>query len=301
MARPGVRLAIAWFILIVLGAAWGGTIPLTKIAVSEGNQPFGLIFWQLVISVLVLAIVQAFGGAWPKINKQMVLYFIVVGLLGTILPNSFSYLAAAHLPGGVLSIMIATVPMFTLVMALALRLEQPSLIRLLGVVIGFGAMLMLILPDTSLPDPSKALFILVAVVAPVCYASEANYVALKAPEGTDPVSTVFLSSLIGIAFVAPLAIGSGQWIDPTEEFGKPEWALVASAIIHAITYCAYLWLIRFGGPVFSVQMAYPVTLSGVFLSMYFLDETYSGWVWGALIAVIIGLVLVQPRSHEAST
>ena len=284
----------------MLGAAWGGTIPLMKVAVSTGHQPLGLIFWQLVVSVIVLAFVQMFSGDWPKINRQMIFYFVVIGLLGTILPNSFSYLAAANLPGGVMSIMIATVPMFTLVMALMLKLEQPSLIRLMGVVIGFAAMLMLILPDTSLPDPSKALFILVAVVAPVCYAGEANYVALKAPAGSDPISTVFFSSAIGIGIVAPMAFVSDQWIDPTAQFGNPEWALVASAVIHAVTYCAYLWLIRFGGPVFSVQMAYPVTLSGVFLSMYFLNESYSGWVWGALIAVILGLVLVQPREHEHS-
>lgn len=272
-----------------------------KIAVSTGHQPLGLIFWQLVVSAIVLAFVQVFSGDWPNINRQMLLYFVVIGLIGTILPNSFSYLAAANLPGGVMSIMIATVPMFTLVMALALKLEQPSLTRLLGVVIGFAAMLMLILPDTSLPDPSKALFILVAVIAPICYAGEANYVALKAPAGSDPISTVFFSSLIGIGIVAPLAFGSGQWIAPTIELGKPEWALVASSVIHAVTYSAYLWLIRFGGPVFSVQMAYPVTLSGVFLSMYLLNESYSNWVWGALIAVIVGLVLVQPRDTDAST
>ena len=293
-------MAIAWFILIVLGAAWGGTIPLMKVAVSTGHQPLGLIFWQMAVSAISLALVQVFSGVLPKVNRQLILYFVVIALIGTILPNSFSYLAAANLPGGVMSIMIATVPMFTLMMALALKLEQPSLIRLLGVVIGLGAMLMLILPDTSLPDPSKALFILVAIIAPFCYAAEANYVALKAPTGTDPISTVFFSSVIGIGIAAPLAVGSGQWIDPTVSMGKPEWALVASSVIHALTYSAYLWLIRFGGPVFSVQMAYPVTLSGVFLSMYFLNESYSGWVWGALIAVILGLVLVQPREYEHS-
>ncbi len=295
---PSSRLAVAWFILIVLGAAWGATIPLTKIAVSEGNQPFGLIFWQLVISSAALAGLQFFSSHRQKFNREILFYFLVIGFIGTILPNSFSYLAAQHLPGGILSLMIAIVPMVTLVMALVLKLESPSFVRLLGVLVGFTAMLMLLLPDTSLPDPSKALFILVAMVAPICYAGEANYVALKAQRDTDPLSTVLYSSIIGAFIMAPIAFGSGQWIDLSSQFGKPEWALVLSSLIHAFTYSAYLWLVRFGGPVFSVQMAYPVTLSGVFLSMYFLEESYSGWVWGALITLIVGLTLVQPRGEK---
>ncbi|MCP4818147.1 MAG: EamA/RhaT family transporter, partial [Shimia sp.] len=39
-----------WFgILLAIGAGWGLTQPLTKIAVSEGYEPLGLIFWQLAI------------------------------------------------------------------------------------------------------------------------------------------------------------------------------------------------------------------------------------------------------------
>ena len=74
---PQARLAVAWFILIVLGAAWGGTIPLTKIAVSEGNQPFGLIFWQLVISSIVLAVVRFFSKHQQIFNRQILFYFLL--------------------------------------------------------------------------------------------------------------------------------------------------------------------------------------------------------------------------------
>ena len=36
--------------LLCLGAGWGLTQPLTKIAVTHGLEPFGMIFWQMVIA-----------------------------------------------------------------------------------------------------------------------------------------------------------------------------------------------------------------------------------------------------------
>ena len=48
--------------LLLMGAGWGLSVPLSKIAVSTGHQPFGLIFWQLVIVVLVLGAICRFRG-----------------------------------------------------------------------------------------------------------------------------------------------------------------------------------------------------------------------------------------------
>jgi len=246
----------------------------------------------------VLGLVLAILGIRPAISSRTLFYFLIVCLLGTILPNSFSYWAISHLQAGIVAIAIATVPMFTLVLALGLRLEKPSILRLCGVLTGFAAVVMLIVPDTSLPEPEAAIFVVVALIAPLCYGAEANYVAEKAPAGVDPVSTIFLAALMGIVITGPLAVASGQWIDITRPWGNPEVALVASSVIHALTYCGYIWLVGFGGAVFSAQIAYPVTLSGMFFSILLLDETYSNWVWAALVMVIIGLAMVQPRKQE---
>jgi drug/metabolite transporter (DMT)-like permease len=44
-------------LLVVLGAGWGITQPLTKLAVSTGHGHFGLIFWQLVIGAVLMAVI----------------------------------------------------------------------------------------------------------------------------------------------------------------------------------------------------------------------------------------------------
>ena len=77
-----------------MGAGWGMTIPLSKIAVSGGYQHFGLIFWQLVICSVSLGIVLAARGRWPKLTPATFRLFLLIALIGTILPNSASYKAA---------------------------------------------------------------------------------------------------------------------------------------------------------------------------------------------------------------
>lgn len=297
-SNPRNRKIIAWVAMLIIGVFWGATIPLTKIAVSTGYQPLGLIVWQLIIGMAILGVFLFFKGWQPELSREKLIFYGLLSIFGTLLPNGFSYVASAQLPAGVMAIAIATVPMFTLAMALGIRLEQFSSKRVLGVMIGFAAMVMIAAPQSSLPDPSKAIFVLVALIAPFCYGIETNLIAAKTPEKTDPVSTLFIASVLGLVIVMPLAWGTGQWVDITQGLDVPIYALIAASIIHSITYVGYIWLVGFGGPVFGVQVAYPVTLSGVVLSIIFLNEGYSVWIWAALALVMIGLMLVQPNLEE---
>jgi len=296
--NPRTRKIIAWVAMLIIGALWGASIPLIKVAVSTGHQPLGLIFWQLVIGIIVLGVPIIAKGLRPLISREALWFYFWLTLSGTLLPNTFSYVAAAQLPAGVMAIAIATVPMFTLVMALGIGLEKFSLIRVLGVLIGFLAMIMIAAPETSLPDPAKAIFVLVALIAPFCYGIETNVLAAKTPKKADPISTLFMASIIGLIVVTPFTLGSGQMIDLRGSWDVAIHAMIATSIIHAVTYVGYIWLVGFGGPVFGVQVAYPVTISGVVFSIIFLDEGYSAWIWSALVLVIIGLALVQPKLHN---
>ncbi|MGI9482487.1 MAG: DMT family transporter [Hyphomicrobiales bacterium] len=283
------------FLLLGTGICWGATMPLTKTAVSTGHQPIGLIFWQLVFSSVLLSVLVLVRGRRPHLSREFLFYFLMVGLLGTLIPNSFSYLAAAQLPAGVMAISIATVPMFALVLALGFRIERFSARRLAGVGLGALAVVLLVGPEASLPDPAKAVFVLVALIAPFCYGLETIYIALKAPKGVDPVATLLGASLIGAIIAAPIAFSTGLFVDLTQPWGTPEWALLTSSVFHVVAYTSYIWLIGRAGPVFSSQIAYIVTIAGVFISSIALSETYSPWTWAALALMLGGIALVQPR------
>jgi drug/metabolite transporter (DMT)-like permease len=289
------RLVMA-FVLAGVGVAWGMTIPLTKIAVSTGHRPFGLIFWQLVFSVIALGGISVCRRVRPPLHRRVLVHYLVIGLTGTILPNSFSFLAIAQLPAGVIAIIIASVPMFVLVIANGVGIERFSIIRSAGVVLGAVAVAILVIPDTSLPEPGKRMFILVALAAPFFYAVEANYVAVRTPPGIDPVMTLLGASVVGVLIAGPMAVATGTWVDLFISWSAPEWALLFSSLCHVMAYIGYIWLVGRAGPVFSSQVAYVVTLAGVFLSALVLSENYSGWVWMALALMVGGLALVQPRA-----
>ena len=112
--------------------------------------------------------------------------------------------------------------------------------------------------------------------------------------GLNPVEAIFWASLIGILISLPLTAVTGHWIDLSRAWGAAEYALLGLSVLHAFCYAGYVWLVRRAGTVFAAQVAYIVTGFGVFWSMILLDERYSGWIWGAVVLMTIGLFLVQP-------
>ncbi|MBX2869737.1 MAG: DMT family transporter [Acidiferrobacterales bacterium] len=286
--------------LTLFGLFWALTVPMTKIAVSTGHQPPGLIFWQLVIAVLVLGAVVFFTNKRLLLSMDALRYYLVIALLGTLFPNSFSYLAAAHLPAGVMAISLATVPMFSLLIALVIRSEVFQSGRLLGVLLGAVAVSLLIWPEESLPDPEKTVFVLVALVAAASYGAEGNYVARRAMQQVDPVVAVFGASIIGLIICLPVVIFGDFWVPVYPAPGKAELALLASSLIHALVYTGYIWLVGKTSAVFASQIAYVVTIGGVLASALVLRETYSAWVMASLLLMMLGLFLVQPKQKTST-
>ena len=85
--------------LLIMGIGWGATIPLTKVAVSEGYQEFGLIFWQQIICAFVLGIVLCIRRQGVGLGRPQIVAYVIIAVFGTVLPNTASYEAAVHLPG----------------------------------------------------------------------------------------------------------------------------------------------------------------------------------------------------------
>ncbi|MGP6086628.1 DMT family transporter [Antarctobacter jejuensis] len=281
--------------LVVTGAAWGATQPLTKVAVSEGYKHFGLIFWQTVLLSLILGALTLLKGKRLPLHGRALQLYLFVALVGTLLPGIAGYQAAVHLPSGVLSILLSSVPMFALPVALMLGIERLEPARVLGLLLGLGGVALLVLPEASLPEGVKALWIGVALISSLCYAVEGNVVARWGTAGLDAVQVLAGASVMGVVLSLPLAAFSGQFITPALPLTVPDKAVIASGFLHAFAYSSYVWLVGRAGSVFAAQVSYLVTLFGLGWAMLFLDEAYTGWVWAATALMMGGMVLVQPR------
>lgn len=282
-------------VLVILGAGWGLTQPLAKIAVSQGHQPFGLIFWQLVIGAFVMSIVTFLRGKRLPTTPAALRLYVIIALIGTVLPNSTSYLAISHLPSGLISILLSLVPMFAFPIALVLAVETFAWRRLFGLMLGMLGVVILVAPEASLPVAAMIAWVPLALIAPLFYGLEGNVVAKWGTLGMDAMQVLAGASIIGAIISFPLAMFWGQWINPLQPWGAPEWALVAASLVHVSVYAGYVWLVGRAGAVFAAQVSYLVTGFGVFWAMLVLGERYSSYFWLAGIVMILGVFLVQPR------
>jgi len=297
MGRPDLREHF-WLtaLLVLMGAGWGLSIPLTKIAVSTGYQPLGLIFWEMVIAGTVLGTVVLRRGRGLRLGRAQVAMCLAVALLGTLLPGAASFKAAAHLPAGVMALVLSLVPMFAFPVALLLGNDRFQWSRFAGLFCGLAGVILLVAPQASLPEAAMVAWIPLALVAPFFYGIEGNVVSRFGTAGLNPIELLFGASVLGAVLVLPAALATGQWINPRVSWGAPELALVASSIIHAVVYAGYVWLVGRAGAVFAAQVSYLVTGFGFMWSITLLSEAYSGWIWGAMGAMFVGLFLVQPRA-----
>ncbi len=254
----------------------------------------GLIFWQLVIAAVLLGVYVLISRQSVSVQRRAIFYYLIIAFIGTLIPNTFSLLATDQLPAGIMAIIIATVPIMSLVVALIARIEQFSWLRCFGVVLGVGALILIGLPDASLPDPSKAPWLLVALIAPLCYAIEGNFVAAKAPVKLTPVVTLFGASVIGALLLLPLMLTTNMSVSFLEPWEVSHWAIIASGVGHVTAYCGYLFLLGRAGAVFTSQIGYVVTLTGVLGAILLLGEKYGLTVWIAVGMMLIGVAMVKP-------
>lgn len=297
MTRSETLFCVA--MLILFGAAWGMTMPLTKIAVSTGYKHFGLLFWQMAIGAGVMTCIALVRGTRLPLGRAQLRIYLMIALIGSVLPNTASYQAAVHLPSGVLSILLSMIPIWAFPIALALSLDRFEWRRLAGLIAGLSAVMLIVLPGADMSGGIPIFWVMIALISGLFYACEGNIVARWGTAGLDPIQVLWGASIVGSLIAMPLALGSGQWIDPRPPYGAPEFAQMGSAVLHVLAYTGYVWLVGRAGPVFTVQISYLVTLFGILFAKLILNEAYPPAIWMALGLMLLGMYLVQPRRNPS--
>lgn len=289
------RRALYLLVLVGAGLAWGSTQSLGKLAASTGHGPWGLILWQQVVATALTGALVAVRGAPLRLGREALTFAGVVAVIGVVIPNTTFYLAVARLPAGIMSIVIATIPLMALPLAVAIGRDRFDAPRVVGLVAGLGGVAVIAAPGAALPDPSLAPWLLVALVGPAFYAMESNFVAAYGTAGLDPLQAIFLASLASLALCLPLAALSGEAYAPWADWGADDAALLAASAVSVAAYVAYVWLAREAGAVFASQLSYLVTASGLLWAMMLLGERFPPGIWAALALMLGGLALVRPR------
>ena len=286
-------------ILLIVGVSWGLTAPLSKIAVSTGHHYLGLLIWQIIIMILSLGLIQIFRKKKLPLNLNCFWRYVLVALLGTILPNSIMYKAYFHLQSGIMSILVSIVPMIAFLLVLVLKMEKFEIRRFLGVLFGIFAIILIVFPKLDLGYLGEVGWILLALLSPLCYAIEGVWINKIGIAKLDPIEVILGASILGFFILMPIVALNGYWITPYRVWGPAEFAITASSLIHSLIYISYIWLIGKAGVIFASQVSYIYTASGIGFSIILLGEGYSLFVWAAVILMLMGLMMVMPSRRSS--
>ena len=284
-----------FLILIILGLAWGLSFTLGKIAITAGGTPIGLTFWQSLFSGLILLAYVFFRHGKINIPKAMFFPIVVITFLSVVIPNIIFYACVAYLDAGVLSISVSVIPLFTYIIALSLRMDKFKVRRVIGLITGFCALLILILPENSLPDKRDIPWVLLALNCALCYALENIYIERLKLQNFGPIRLVCAVSFVSALITFVLSISMNQFfiLKPTNLYLFI--STLGLGFISATAYSIFIYLIGRAGSVFSSQVGYLVTFFGVVWGIIILGESHSIFVWISLILIMMGIFLVQPR------
>ena len=290
-----------FLILIILGLGWGLSFTLGKIAITAGGTPIGLTFWQSLFSGLILLAYVFFRHGKIIIPKKMFLPIVIVTFLSVVIPNIIFYACVEHLDAGVLSISVSVIPLFTYLIAMGLRMDKFKVRRVIGLITGFCALLILILPENSLPDKRDIPWVLLALNCALCYALENIYIDRLALQNFGPIRLVCAVSFVSaiITFLLSLVMDQFFILQPTNLYLFI--STLGLGFISATAYSIFIYLIGRAGSVFSSQVGYLVTFFGVVWGIIILGESHSVFVWISLAMIMMGIFLVQPKQTSEST
>ncbi len=289
-----------WIVFILLGAIWSSSFMWIKIAVQEVGPItlvafralFGLIFGIVVISIQRVAWPRTFKAWWP---------LLIVGLTNVAIPFFLISWGEKSIDSAVASILDATVPLFTILMAhFLLSDDKMTIPKVLGLVIGFAGIVILMSKDIG-ASASSLLGQLAVVVASMFYAGSAVYVRKTTEEVPGVVrsagplvsaaATMWLATLIfersvtiphlGITWIALLFLG-----------------VLGSGLAFVLAY----YLIHEMGPTRTTMVTYLFPLSGVILGIAILHEQLT-WQVIAGAALIISSLAVsnwEPKKRETA-
>lgn len=287
-------------LLLVLGTIWGGTFALARTGGQAGIGPFAYGFWFLFgvgAGCLAMSLAQ---GARLTLSRDVVRFAVIGGIFSGALPSLVMFTSVRHIPTGIMAVIITLAPVVTYATALAVRHERFVVVRAVGTMAGLAGAALIVVPRSSLPDPAMVGWVLFAFLTPMSHGVSSVYAARARPAGLDSWMNGALFQLVASAMVLPFALLSGQFHVPFTAPPAGELALWTHVLGGVVSQFLMFEILRLAGPVFLSQVAYLVTLAGIFWGWLLFAERLSPWVWLAAVVIAAGVLLVTRGDRRAA-
>ncbi|MEH6801293.1 MAG: DMT family transporter [Halopseudomonas sabulinigri] len=285
-----------WAMLVILSVLWGGSFFFVGVAVAD-LPPLTIVTLRVGIAAIALwAIALAMGRRPPK-NAKVWTAFLAMGLMNNVIPFVLIVWGQTHLASGHASILNATAPLFTVVVAgMLLPDERVTLLKIVGVTIGFvGVFMMLWMPAISSGDSTLAQVAIIS--AALSYAFAGVYGRRFKAMGVSPIVIAAGQVTASALVLAPIALLVDGPLGLLEETSTKTWAsILALAVLStAVAYVIYFKLLESAGATNLLLVTLLVPVSAILLGSLFLNETLGIVQFTGMALIALGLSAMDGR------
>ena len=278
--------------LIFLSAIWGSSFLFLRLT-SPVFGPIFLIEMRVLSGLAVLLPLVLFLGKLAEFQKHWKM-IAAVSLMNMAIPFCFFAFSAVYIGAGLLSIINATVPIFSACVAYVVYRERLSRSSLLGLLIGFlGVVVLMFNPGESFGS-SGWLAILSALLACLLYGTAINLTVnnLQGVSGlTITAGGLFVSSLV----LLPFALWARPEVLPV---GNIWWSVFALGIIcTGFGFVMFYRLIDRIGAGRAIMTTYLIPVFSILWGNIFLGESVTLIMVVGCILVLLGVGLTTKKSN----
>ena len=264
--------------LLLVSFFWGGSFLFLRLLVIEGLDPLQIVSLRMMFAAIFIA--PFFLLKFKKYSFfDHGFSFLLIGLLNTALPFTLFAYASVNLGAGSLSVLQATVPILTALILFSLYRDEFSIMKLVGVLVGFSGLFLLAGPSGELDLFSSIL----CVIASLSYAISGVYLA-NTPQKINNSFVGMGSIIVGAILLSPFLI---NYHSANLNISSTAWFYIAllGVINTSLAYVIFIKLIKRIGSLNASFVTYLVPVSSISLGILILDEVFT-------IDMIIGSSLI---------
>ena len=299
-AAGNVMGPLEWGLLVLLSAVWGGSFFFAAVALREVGPLTVTISRVLIAAILLHAFIRLTDLRMPADGRTWAAFF-GMGLLNNAIPFSLIFWGQTHIASGLASILNATTPLFTVVVAHFLtNNEKLTAGRGLGVLIGFAGVVVMIGTDLldGLSENLLAQFAVLGAAVAYAFATIFGRRFRQLP----PICTAAGQVTASTVLMLPVALIVEQpWSLP-----MPGWQTIAAlaglgAICTAFAYGLYFRILRTAGSTNISLVTFLVPVSALLLGMLILGERLEPKHFLGMALIGIGLAAIDGRPWRILT
>ncbi len=285
-----------WGMLVLLSVLWGGSFFFIAVAVAE-LPPLTIVLLRVALAAVTLHLLRLLMGLRLPRDGASWRAFVAMGVINNVVPFTLIVWGQSHIASALASILNATTPLFTVVVAHYLtRDERLSPARLSGVAIGLAGVVAMLGP-TALAELGTALAAeLACLAAALSYAFGGVYGRRFRGLGLDPLVVATGQVTTSAVMLLPIALLVDQpWTLPVPSLAAMAAVAALAVVSTGIAYVLYFRLLAAVGATNVLLVTLLIPVSAILLGVTILGEQLASRHLLGMALIGLGLSAIDGR------